>query len=153
MTVEYRDPTPNNFPNDYDPSKVDPRVKLRSESIKDKQKGIDVREAIYQGLEIGSVTASEAKDMAKNVNDSTKIILEDAQKSLENSNSILASTKDVVKGAADSLAASKQTIKTATDLVNGTADQFKNINNELKTKVDKLSGEVEALKKQISGNK
>lgn len=62
--VVYRDPTPNNFPNDYDPAKVDPRVKLRSDSIKDKQKGIDTREAMYQALEIGSVTASEAKSTA-----------------------------------------------------------------------------------------
>lgn len=58
--VSYRDPTPNNFPNDYDPAKVDPRVKLRSDSIKDKQKGVDTREAMYQALEIGSVAAHEA---------------------------------------------------------------------------------------------
>ena len=51
--VDYRDPTPNNFPQDYDPSKVDSRVKLRSESIKHKQKGKHTREAMYQALEIG----------------------------------------------------------------------------------------------------
>lgn len=64
--VDYRDPTPNNFPQDYDPAKVDPRVKLRSESIKNKQKGVDTREAMYQALEIGSVTANEAKTTAIN---------------------------------------------------------------------------------------
>lgn len=62
--VDYRDPTPNNFPNDYDPAKVDPRVKLRSESIKNKQKGKHTREAMYQALEIGAVTAGEAKTTA-----------------------------------------------------------------------------------------
>lgn len=64
--VDYRDPTPNNFPNDYDPAKVDPRVKLRSESIKNKQKGKHTREAMYQALEIGAVTAGEAKAIANN---------------------------------------------------------------------------------------
>lgn len=62
--VTYRDPTPNKFPQDYDPAKVDSRVKLRSESIKHKQKGADTREAMYQALEIGSVTAGEAKTTA-----------------------------------------------------------------------------------------
>lgn len=62
--VDYRDPTPNNFPNDYDPAKVDPRVKLRSDSIKGKMFGEETREAMYQALEIGSVTASEANAKA-----------------------------------------------------------------------------------------
>lgn len=62
--VDYRDPTPNNFPQDYDPAKADPRVKLRSDSIKHKQKGVDTREAMYQAIEIGSVTANEAKTTA-----------------------------------------------------------------------------------------
>lgn len=62
--VDYRDPTPNNFPQDYDPAKVDPRVKLRSESIKHKQKGKHTREAMFQSLEIGATIASEAKTTA-----------------------------------------------------------------------------------------
>lgn len=62
--VDYRDPTPNNFPQDYDPAKVDPRVKLRSDSIKHKQKGIHTREAMFQSLEIGATIASEAKTTA-----------------------------------------------------------------------------------------
>lgn len=64
--VDYRDPTPNNFPQDYDQTKVDSRVKLRSDSIKHKQKGVDTREAMYQALEIGSVTANEARETAIN---------------------------------------------------------------------------------------
>ncbi|WP_436635377.1 glycosyl hydrolase family 28-related protein [Latilactobacillus sakei] len=68
--VDYRDPTPNNFPDDYDPAKVDQRVKLRSESIRYKQKGVDVREAMYQGLEIGSATANEAKVISENTAES-----------------------------------------------------------------------------------
>lgn len=63
--VDYRDSTPNNFPDDYDPVKVDSRVKLRSDSIKHKQKGVDTREAMYQALEIGSVMANEANVIAK----------------------------------------------------------------------------------------
>lgn len=66
--VDYRDPTPNNFPQDYDPAKVDPRVKLRSESIKHKQKGKHTREAMYQALEISSVDSSEAKSVAESLN-------------------------------------------------------------------------------------
>lgn len=62
--VDYRDPTPNNFPDDYDESKVDPRVKLRSKSINGKMNGADVRGALAQGLEIAGVVASEAKKTA-----------------------------------------------------------------------------------------
>ncbi|WP_423710364.1 metallophosphoesterase [Latilactobacillus curvatus] len=62
--VDYRDPTPNNFPDDYDDSKVDSRVKIRSKSIAHKDFGVHVREALMQGIEIGSVVANEAKKAA-----------------------------------------------------------------------------------------
>lgn len=62
--VDYRDPTPNNFPDDYDDSKVDSRVKIRSKSIAHKEYGEHVREALIQGIEIGSVVANEAKNTA-----------------------------------------------------------------------------------------
>lgn len=62
--VNYNDPTPNKFPNDYDDSKVDSRVKLRSKSLAHKEMGKDVREALIQGVEISSVVAGEAKDIA-----------------------------------------------------------------------------------------
>lgn len=68
--VDYRNPTPNKFPQDYDPAKVDPRVKLRSDSIKHKMFGVDTREAMYQALEIGAVTAGEAKSTADKIVDS-----------------------------------------------------------------------------------
>lgn len=87
--VEYRDPTPNNFPQDYDPNKVDPRVKLRSESIKHKQKGMDTREAMYQALEIGSVTANEAKDTAINTASRQDESEEKVQDTSDNVNNVL----------------------------------------------------------------
>lgn len=62
--VVYNDPTPNNFPNDYDDSQVDSRVKIRSKSIAHKDYGKHVREALMQGIEIGSVVAGEAKNIA-----------------------------------------------------------------------------------------
>lgn len=62
--AKYVDPTPNNFPDDYDESKVDPRVKLRSESINGKMNGADVRGALAQGLEIAGVVATEATETA-----------------------------------------------------------------------------------------
>lgn len=62
--VVYNDPTPNNFPDDYDDSKVDSRVKIRSKSIAHKEYGEHVREALMQGIEIGSVVANEAKNIA-----------------------------------------------------------------------------------------
>lgn len=80
--VVYRDPTPNNFPNDYDPAKVDSRVKLRSESIKGKMFGEETREAMYQALEIGSVTANEAKSTAVNTA-SRQDAVEQSQKDFE----------------------------------------------------------------------
>lgn len=92
--VVYRDPTPNNFPNDYDPAKVDLRVKLRSDSIKDKQKGIDTREAMYQALEIGSVTANEAKSTAQQTasrqDETEKIVNEGIGAFTEDSETIIA---------------------------------------------------------------
>ncbi|GEP20599.1 hypothetical protein FC71_GL001302 [Latilactobacillus sakei subsp. carnosus DSM 15831] len=62
--VDYRDPTPNNFPQDYDPAKIDPRVKLRSKSINGKMNGADVRGALAEGLEIAGVVATEATETA-----------------------------------------------------------------------------------------
>lgn len=62
--VVYNDPTPNNFPDDYDDSQVDSRVKIRSKSIAHKDYGVHVREALMQGIEIGSVVANEAKKAA-----------------------------------------------------------------------------------------
>lgn len=62
--VVYNDPTPNNFPNDYDDSQVDSRVKIRSKSIAHKERGKHVREALMQGIEIASVVANEAKNIA-----------------------------------------------------------------------------------------
>lgn len=64
--VVYNDPTPNNFPDDYDDSQVDSRVKIRSKSIAHKDFGVHVREALMQGIEIGSVVANEAKNIANN---------------------------------------------------------------------------------------
>lgn len=62
--AEYRDPTPNNFPEDYDENKVDPRVKLRSTAIFEKMEAKDTRAAQAQGIEISSVVAGEAKNIA-----------------------------------------------------------------------------------------
>lgn len=99
--VDYRDPTPNNFPQDYDPAKADPRVKLRSDSIKHKQKGVDTREAMYQALEIGSVTANEAKetaiDTASRQDESEKKV----QDTSDNVNNVLA---EITKNSGDTAA-------------------------------------------------
>lgn len=62
--AKYVDPTPNNFPDDYDELKVDPRVKLRSKAIDKKMNGADVRGALAQGLEIAGVVATEATETA-----------------------------------------------------------------------------------------
>jgi len=99
--VDYRDPTPNNFPQDYDPAKVDSRVKLRSESIKHKQKGKHTREAMYQAREIGSVTANEAKetaiDTASRQDESEKKV----QDTSDNVNNVLA---EITKNSGDTAA-------------------------------------------------
>lgn len=72
--AHYNDDTPNNFPDDYDESKVDSRVKLRSKAIRGKSYGIDVRGALAQGLEIAGAiagesltTASDAKATSDNI--------------------------------------------------------------------------------------
>ncbi|MGX6962421.1 hypothetical protein [Vagococcus xieshaowenii] len=62
--VEYKDPTPNNFPDDYDRNKVDGRVIVRSNAIANKMYGIDTREAMVQGIEIGATIAQEAVDFS-----------------------------------------------------------------------------------------
>lgn len=59
--ADYNDSTPNNFPNDYDPSKIDSRVAIRANAVRGKKKGVDVRGALAQGVEIASVDATEAK--------------------------------------------------------------------------------------------
>ncbi|WP_056990835.1 right-handed parallel beta-helix repeat-containing protein [Liquorilactobacillus mali] len=58
------DTTTNNFPSDYNTAEVDSRVLLRSKSVRNKTYGKDVREALAQGIEIGSAVSSEANNTA-----------------------------------------------------------------------------------------
>ncbi|RXA80319.1 metallophosphoesterase family protein [Latilactobacillus sakei] len=99
--VDYRDTTPNNFPQDYDPTKVDSRVKLRSDSIKHKQKGVDTREAMYQALEIGSVTANEAKETAVDTASRQDESEKKVQDTSDNVNNVLA---EITKNSGDTAA-------------------------------------------------
>ncbi|MDW5522156.1 glycerophosphodiester phosphodiesterase family protein [Carnobacterium maltaromaticum] len=62
--VTGRDPYPNNFPDDYDKSKIDSRVLKRSSSVDIKLFGGETREAMKQGIEISSVVSTEAKELA-----------------------------------------------------------------------------------------
>lgn len=62
--ITNRDPYPNNFPDDYDKSKVDPRVRLRTSAVGNKLIGLDTREAMEQAPEIVSVVATEAKELS-----------------------------------------------------------------------------------------
>lgn len=62
--AEYRDPEPNNFPDDYDTGKIDDRVRLRTKAVREKNKGVDVRGAMAQAEEISSVVSVEAHDIA-----------------------------------------------------------------------------------------
>lgn len=63
--ITNRDPYPNNFPDDYDKTKVDPRVRLRTSAVKNKLIGLDTREAMEQAPEIISVVATEAKELSE----------------------------------------------------------------------------------------
>ncbi|NCE16500.1 hypothetical protein GV845_09895 [Enterococcus gallinarum] len=65
--TNYRDPTHNNFPNDYDQTNVDTRVLTRTRAVREKMYGIDTREAMAQAEEINSVVANEAKKVANEV--------------------------------------------------------------------------------------
>ncbi|MDN6447414.1 MAG: hypothetical protein L0K32_09965, partial [Lacticaseibacillus paracasei] len=60
----YRDPTENGFPDDYDQSKVDSRVAIRAKAVREKQKGVDVRGALAQGVEIAGAIAGESVQSA-----------------------------------------------------------------------------------------
>lgn len=62
--AHYNDDTPNNFPDDYDETKVDSRVKLRSKAIRGKNRGVDVRGALAQGIEIAGAIAGESVQSA-----------------------------------------------------------------------------------------
>lgn len=64
--TNYRDSTPNNFPDDYDESQVDPRVLLRTKAVREKMYGGDTRDAMAQAEEITSVVSVEAKEIAEN---------------------------------------------------------------------------------------
>ena len=92
--VVYNDPTPNNFPNDYDDSQVDSRIKIRSKSIAHKDYGKHVREALMQGIEIGSVVAGEAKNIANDTasrqDESEKVV----QNTSDNVNNVLSNITD-----------------------------------------------------------
>lgn len=62
--AEYNDPTPNNFPDDYDRNDVDSRVLIRTNAVLHKEFGSQTRAAMAQAEEITSVVAGEAKSEA-----------------------------------------------------------------------------------------
>lgn len=73
--ANYRDPTENNFPDDYDQTKVDGRVVLRSKAVRQKKNGVDVRGALAQGIEIAGAVAGESVQSANDA----KAIARDTQ--------------------------------------------------------------------------
>lgn len=78
--VEYRDPTPNNFPKDYAVEDVDPRILTRTKSIYHKRIGADVREAVGESAEIAGVIAGKSVKASQEANDRSK----DTQERFEN---------------------------------------------------------------------
>lgn len=62
--ANYRDPDRNDFPEDYDTGKIDDRVRLRTQAVREKMYGKDVRGAMAQSAEISSVVATEAHDIS-----------------------------------------------------------------------------------------
>ena len=58
------DTTSDNFPDDYQLSDVDERVRLRSNAVINKVYGKDVRLAMKQGIEISSAVSTQAKELA-----------------------------------------------------------------------------------------
>lgn len=62
-----QDPTPNDFPDDYDRDEVDPRVLLRTRAVLDKIYGGQTRAAMAQAEEISSVHAKKAYDLSNNI--------------------------------------------------------------------------------------
>lgn len=72
VEVTYRDPSENDFPRDYDQTKVDSRVKLRSDAIRTKMYGKSVRGALAQGIEIASVVATESKEQSADAEKTNK---------------------------------------------------------------------------------
>ncbi|MDN6423980.1 MAG: hypothetical protein L0K24_12925, partial [Tetragenococcus koreensis] len=65
--TEYRDSTPVDFPDDYERSDIDPRVARRTNAVRQKQYGKDVRESMAQAEEITSVIANQARDISQDV--------------------------------------------------------------------------------------
>ena len=72
VEVTYRDPSENDFPRDYDQTKVDSRVKLRSDAVRTKMYGKSVRGALAQGIEIASVVATESKEQSADAEKTSK---------------------------------------------------------------------------------
>lgn len=70
--ADYKDTTPNNFPDDYDYDAVDPKIKLRTTRVREAMSGADVRGALAQSVEIAGIVAGEAQDVATSA--STKSI-------------------------------------------------------------------------------
>lgn len=66
--ADYKDLSPNNFPDDYDYDAVDPKVKLRTKRVREAMSGADVRGAMAQAEEITNITAGEAKSAASAAN-------------------------------------------------------------------------------------
>ncbi|MDN6181432.1 MAG: hypothetical protein L0I92_01695 [Staphylococcus equorum] len=65
--TEYRDSTPVDFPDDYERTDIDPRVARRTNAVRQKQYGKDVRESMAQAEEITSVIANQARNISQDV--------------------------------------------------------------------------------------
>lgn len=72
--TNYKDATPIDFPDDYEQSDIDSRVAKRTNAVRHKQFGKDVRESMAQAEEISSVVANQARDIAQDVEGSQKNI-------------------------------------------------------------------------------
>ena len=117
-----RDPTANNFPNDYTTSGIDNRILLRSKAIREKMYGVDVREALAQGIEISGSVAQNAKDTG-----------DQAQKN--------------VQSAITTLNAKMQTADAIIKSMNDLDTQLENLRKQLQTIVD---GADSSLKSQLA---
>lgn len=146
--VSYRDDSPNNFPQDYDRSKVDPRVLLRSKSFQHKTKGVDVRESGYQGMEISSVVATESKEDSK----SAKELAEQNDKRIDQSIGELTSDSEVkdARGGFPVLSKREDAQEAAIRAIPAKADvnlpQFSMISTTLKNSSDTVDHTFNSIK-------
>jgi hypothetical protein len=143
--MAYRDPTPISPKQiDYDKSKVDPRVSNYTKQVRDKQHGIDTREAMARAEEISSVVSTEAKELSEKTKVRQDVLEKQFDEQIENMTLEDPSSAEMVAAHVNA-----NTGESWTTIGRRLDDENKKVNEQLATKA--TESRVQKLQDDLTG--